>query len=147
MMRFDTLWAFLHKYALKQLARSNGVSSKQIKTIFKDAHLISIVEGIYEPVKTSSLRKIGMRLDDAQIRSLPPLETHDIQVPTYIGHAINDPLAPVTDAKKLASLIPNATYNEVSDGGHIFFVVHHETVIPDIEQFLLQNCGYDQNET
>lgn len=141
MMRIDPLWVFVHKYGLKFLMRSNGVNSEQIKEIFKDTHLHKVVKGLYKPIKTASSRRKGVRLDDAQIKSLCPIESYDIQVPTYISHATNDPLAPVKDAQKLASVIRNAKYYESSDGGHIFFVVHHKEVISDIEQFMLQNCG------
>ena len=139
-MGIDPLWAMVHKYGLRFLLIANGVSLHQANEIFKDAHLLSVVKGIYEPIKTSSLRRMGMRIDDVQINSLPALETYkDIGVPTYISHAVNDPLAPSKDAAYLASIIPNAKYHEWSDGGHLFFVVHSKHVIPNIERFLKAN--------
>lgn len=139
MMRIDPLWAFVHRFGLKLLMRSNGVRSEQANEIFKDPHLRKVTQGIFEPIKTSSLRRKGLQLDDAQIKSLPPIESYDIRVPTYISHSANDPLAPSVDAAQLASSIPNAEYHEVSDGGHIFFVVHSKNLIPKVEQFLLKN--------
>jgi pimeloyl-ACP methyl ester carboxylesterase len=63
-----------------------------------------------------------------------------IGVPIYVSHAVNDPLAPFEEAKRFASCFPQAHFHEIADGGHIFFAVHKESVIPKIEQFLLENA-------
>ncbi|MCA9932770.1 MAG: alpha/beta hydrolase [Ardenticatenaceae bacterium] len=135
-MGFDPLWVITYKYGLRMLAQSNGVQATQAKMALKNPHLKKVIQGIYKPITTASLRRKGLQLDDAQIQSLPPVENYDIHVPTYISHAVNDPLAPVKDAAQLANLIPNAEYHEFSDGGHIFFVIHSKRIVPDVERFL-----------
>ena len=56
--------------------------------------------------------------------------------PTLIAHSKSDPLAPFADAQWLAQTIPGATFLPVEDGGHVFFVVRSEQVIPEITAFL-----------
>jgi pimeloyl-ACP methyl ester carboxylesterase len=111
-------------YGLKLLVRSNGVTPNQVARIFQDTHLLRVVRGIFLPIKSSTLRRRGFHLDDAQIRALPIEPGYDISFPTYICHAANDPLAPPSGMARLASSIPGAEYLETPDGGHLFFVVH-----------------------
>jgi pimeloyl-ACP methyl ester carboxylesterase len=139
MMRVNWPWRFVHRYGLGMMARANGASSKQISNMRGDPHLWSVLQGIYEPVKTARMRRMGLRIDDAQIKSLPAAEEYDINVPIYISHAVNDPLASFEAARSFASHFPQATFHEIPDGGHIFFVIHSRSVIPNIEQFLLIN--------
>lgn len=139
-MRINPLWALVYKHGLGLLVRSNGVHPNQVAQIFQDPHLYSIVKGIFRPVKSSSSRLKGFRLDDAQIQSLPVEREDGIDVPTYISHAANDPLASPSHAARLANSIPGAEYHQLPDGGHLFFVVHSDRVVPDIERFLLANA-------
>jgi pimeloyl-ACP methyl ester carboxylesterase len=96
--------------------------------------------GIFQLIKTSSSRRQGGRLDDGQINSLSAERKLTGQVPTYIAHAANDPLAPPSAAAHLAEGNPGIEYHEYQDGGHLFFVVQSRVVIPDIERFLLENA-------
>lgn len=136
MMRVDTLWRLAYKYGLKQLVRSNGLTPAQTAQILRDAYLRRVVQGIYQPITNASRRRTGMRLDHEIINSLPDLPRHALNVPVFIGHAVNDPLAPVAHARELAASLPQAKFVELSDGGHIFFVVHSQQLVPQIEQFL-----------
>jgi pimeloyl-ACP methyl ester carboxylesterase len=140
MMRFDRFLALVYRYGLGALMRSNGVSRTQSDLIMSDPGLLSIVRGIFQPIKTSSLRRPGVRLDDIQINSLPAERKLTGQVPTYITHAANDPLAPPSAAAHLAEGNPGIEYHAYQDGGHLFFVVHNQVVIPDIQRFLLENA-------
>ncbi|KAA3660363.1 MAG: alpha/beta hydrolase [Chloroflexi bacterium] len=139
MMRVDWPWKIVHRYGLGMMARAYGASSKQVSNMRRDPHLWSVIKGIYEPIKTAHLRRRGMKIDDTQIKSLPVAEEYDMNVPVYVSHAVNDPLASFEDARSFASRFPQATFHDILDGGHIFFVVHNERVIPKIEQFLLAN--------
>jgi pimeloyl-ACP methyl ester carboxylesterase len=137
MMRIDPLWALMYDHGLGLLLCSDGLNSIQVNKILNDPQLCEVVRGIYRPIKSANMRRTGVRLDDVQIQSLQDNVHYEISVPTYICHAANDPLAPASDAAQLASSIQVASYLELQDGGHIFFVVHAEQVIPPIEQFLL----------
>ncbi|WP_420641073.1 alpha/beta fold hydrolase [Candidatus Leptofilum sp.] len=136
MMRADWLWRFAYKYGLKQLVRSNGLTAAQAKRVLQDAHLRRVVQGIYRPITNASQRRKGMRLDHEQINALPEEPNYALTVPVFIGHTVNDPLAPVAHAQTLATSLPDAHFVEMSDGGHIFFVVHSNQLIPQIEAFL-----------
>jgi pimeloyl-ACP methyl ester carboxylesterase len=139
MMRVNWPWRFVYRYGLGMMAKANGASAKQVSNMRSDPHLWSILQGIYEPVKTARMRRLGLRIDDAQIKSLPPSEEYHINVPIYISHAVNDPLASFEAASSFASHFPQATFHDIPDGGHIFFVIHNKRVIPNIERFLLAN--------
>lgn len=136
-MRFDALWSLVYRYGLKLLIRTNGVEPEQIDRIFQDPRLLSVAQGIYQPITSSSARLEGFLLDDAQITSLPAETSYTVNAPTLICHAANDPIAPAQDAARFARSLPDAEYLETPDGGHIFFVVHSEQVVPKIEEFLL----------
>lgn len=140
MMRFDRFWALVYRYGLGTLMRSNGVSRTQSDQIMSDPGLSSAVRGIFQPIATSSSRRQGVRLDDIQIKSLPAERKLTGQVPTYIAHAANDPLAPPSAAAHLAEGNPSIEHHEYQDGGHLFFVVHSRVVVPDIQRFLLENA-------
>lgn len=139
-MRIEPLWVLVHKYGLGVLMRSNGVHPKQVQRVMGDAHLREVIRGIFRPIKTSNARREGVRLDGVQIEALPAEVKGEINVQTFITHAANDPLAYPGGAARLASHIPEAEYLEMADGGHIFFVVHSENVIPEIERFLTLNA-------
>jgi pimeloyl-ACP methyl ester carboxylesterase len=136
MMRLDPMWRLVYKYGLKQLVRSNGLTPEQTKQVLQDPHLRRVVQGIYQPITNSSLRRVGMRLDHEQINSLPGEPNYALTVPTFIAHATNDPLAPVAQAKQLAAFLSAPEFEQFPDGGHLFFVVHSKQLIPKIERFL-----------
>ncbi len=141
MMKINPIWALVYRYGLPLLVRSNGVHSRQVKQIWQDVHKQRVVQGIFHPITSASVRRAGVRLDDTQIQSLSAEAHLGIGVPTFVCHAANDPLAPVSDATRLATSVPNAEYLEMIDGGHLFFVVHSEQVIPKIERFLLAHAS------
>ena len=136
MMRIDPLWRLVYKYGLAQLVRSNGLTPEQTNKILQDAHLRRVVQGIYWPITNASERRAGVRLDHQQLNMLPDKPNYALKVPTFIGHAANDPLAPVAQAKRLATSLSKPEYEEFLDGGHLFFVVHSKQLVPRIEMFL-----------
>ena len=141
MLGFDPLWKFVHRRVLRLLVLSNGVRPEQARELFKDPLSRKVVEGIYEPIRTASQCRKGLQLDDAQINSLPPVKEYGIGVPAVICHAVDDPLAPCRDARRLAAVLPASEYREFPDGGHLFFVVYRETLILEIERFMAANLA------
>lgn len=140
MMRADPIWRLAYRYGLKQLLRSNGLTAEQTSQVLQDDHLHRVVQGIYQPITNASRRRAGMRLDHEQINSLPDSPNYALEGPVFIGHAANDPLAPVAHAQQLAATLPHANFVEIPDGGHLFFVVHSNQLVPQIEQFLTANA-------
>ena len=114
--------------------------SNQIKEVIASAEKRQILEGIFRPITTASLRRACVRNDGIQIESLRTEGEDDIRVPTIIAHAANDPLASPVDAARLAGRIAGGRYMELSDGGHVFFVVHRESVVPEISNFLSKSA-------
>ncbi|MBK8903852.1 MAG: alpha/beta hydrolase [Anaerolineaceae bacterium] len=140
MMRVDPLWRLAYRFGLKQLVSSNGLTPDQTDQVLQDPHLRRVVRGIYQPITNASRRRRGMRLDHEQINALPDSPNYELNGPVFIGHAANDPLAPVAHAQELADALLHANFVELPDGGHIFFVVHSQKLIPQIEQFLKTNA-------
>jgi pimeloyl-ACP methyl ester carboxylesterase len=141
-MRFDPLWALFYRYGLRLLLRANGLRREQVAQLYQDPHLLNVARGIFRPIASSSRRREGFRLDDAQIRARSGAGNDEIRVPTYASHAANDPLAPSSSAAQLARSIPGAEYHELPDGGHLFFVAHSRQVVPNIERFLLTHAPW-----
>jgi pimeloyl-ACP methyl ester carboxylesterase len=139
-LNLDPVWATMYQNWLPLMMRSNGVNPDQIARIFEDPHLLEVVRGIYRPVTSLSERREGFLLDDVLMTSLPEERHYDIHAPTLVSHAANDPMAPASHAARMAQAIPGAEYLELPDGGHIFFVVHSERVVPEIERFLLAHA-------
>jgi poly(3-hydroxyalkanoate) depolymerase len=65
--------------------------------------------------------------------SLPWL--HRLRQPTLILHGTDDPIVPLTNAKILASLIPQSTLRVIDDG-HLFLVGRAAEVAPIVSRFL-----------
>lgn len=140
-MRMDPLWKLMYRYGLGLSLRMNGVRPDQIKAAMADPEKREFLNGIFRSVTTASQRLQGVRLDGTQLEGLPREASYHINVPVFISHAANDPLAPVAGAAQLAGLLSQARYLEMPDGGHVFFVIHRQQVIPAIELFLTQVCG------
>lgn len=135
-MRIDPLWALVYKYGLRLLIRSSGVQPNQVGPLLDDPLQREVIQGIFRPATTPSLRREGMHLDQVNIESLPAEPSYEVSLPTLICHAADDPLASPAAAEELAASIPGAKYLPFPDGGHVFFVVHHAQVIPHIEHFI-----------
>lgn len=138
-MRIEPLWSLMHSYGLSLLLRSNGLTSDQVKKVLQDPHQRNVSEGIFRPIKTSNSRREGLRLDDIMINALPSEPDFEINVPILISHSANDPLASPSTAERLAHSIPTAEYLPFPDGGHVFFVIHNQQLVPQIERFISAN--------
>ena len=60
---------------------------------------------------------------------------HRLRQPTLIFHGTDDPIVPLTNAKILASLIPESTLRVIDDG-HLFLVTRAAEVAPVIVRLL-----------
>jgi poly(3-hydroxyalkanoate) depolymerase len=59
-----------------------------------------------------------------------------VRHPTLILHGDNDPLVPLTNARRMAALMPQATLRVVPRGGHLFLVDEPESVAGELIGFL-----------
>jgi pimeloyl-ACP methyl ester carboxylesterase len=66
--------------------------------------------------------------------SLPWL--HTVTAPTLVLHGDDDPIAPLVNARVLASLIPNSIMLVIPGGGHLVLLDSAEQVAPEIGTFL-----------
>jgi poly(3-hydroxyoctanoate) depolymerase len=66
--------------------------------------------------------------------SLPWL--HEIRMPTLILHGDDDPMVPVDNARRMASLMPQANLHIVPGGGHLFMIDEPESVTDELFGFL-----------
>jgi pimeloyl-ACP methyl ester carboxylesterase len=60
-----------------------------------------------------------------------------IRPPVLIIHAADDPMRPQAGARQLASLLPNARFLDVPDGGHLL-LGHMDAVQAAIREFIAQ---------
>ena len=66
--------------------------------------------------------------------SLPWL--HLVDRPTLVLSADDDPIAPLVNAKMIASRLPGARLHVVAGGGHLFIMTHVAEIAPLVERFL-----------
>jgi pimeloyl-ACP methyl ester carboxylesterase len=142
-MRADFFWSFMHRFGLPMLICSNGVSAAQTARITADPRLLTVVQDIFQPIASSSLRRVGVRIDHEQINDLPVERDLVAKVSTYVAHAANDPLATPSAAARLARFNPAVEQDLYPDGGHLFFVVHRAQVVPRVESFLVEHSPDD----
>ncbi len=134
--RFDFIWWPSYRFGQRLMLRSNGASPAEVEAVMADREKREILAAIYRPFMTASLRRPGALIDHLQIEELAADFVDQLNAPTLVVHSKNDPLAPFDDARWLAQNIPGATFLPVDSGGHVFFVVHSEQVIPEITSFL-----------
>lgn len=134
--RYDFIWWPAYHFGLRLMVLSGGVSPAEADAALADQQKREVLAAIYRPIMTASLRRPGVLIDHLQIEELAADFVDQIDTPTLIAHSQNDPLAPFADARWLAQNIPGAAFLPVDGGGHVFFVVHSEGVVPEIMAFL-----------
>jgi len=135
-MRFDFIWWPLYRLGLRILLLISGVSAGDADLTLADPQKRAILQGIYQPIMTASLRRPGMLIDGMQIEGLSNGHVSQISAPTLVAHGKTDPLAPFEDGQWLAQNIPGARFLPVDEGGHLFYVIHSQRVVPEITAFL-----------
>ena len=134
--RFDFIWWPFYRFGQRLMLKSNGVSPAEVDLVMADRKKSEILRAIYRPIMTATLRRPGLLIDSMQIEGLTADFVDQLTAPTLIAHSKSDPMAPFADAQWLAQTIPQARFLPVEDGGHVFFVVRSEQVIPEITTFL-----------
>lgn len=135
-LRFDFIWWPLYRLGLRIILMMSGVSNGDIDLTLADPQKKEVLQGIYRPFMTASLRRPGFLIDGMQIEGLPDGDVSQISAPTLVAHSKTDPLVPFADGEWLAQTIPQARFLPIDDGGHVFFVVHSQRVVPDLTTFL-----------
>lgn len=69
------------------------------------------------------------------------LRAPNVQTPTLLMHGDADTLIPVSHGRRLAELLPRATYLEVPGGGHHQFLPAQPGVLPKWRTFVLEALG------
>jgi pimeloyl-ACP methyl ester carboxylesterase len=139
--RYDFVWWPSYRFGQRLMMQASGLSPAEIETVLADGRKRDTLSAIYRTVMTTSLRRPGMLIDQLQMEQLAADFVDQITPPTLIAHSKNDPLAPYEDAQWLAENIPGAALLSVDGGGHVFYAVHSERVIPEISAFLASHSG------
>ena len=134
--RYDFIWWPAYRLGLRSILASNGLSAAEVEMVMNDRRKRKSLAAIYRPFMTASLRRPGVLIDGLQIEELSAGFVDQIATPTLVAHSRSDPLAPFDDAQWLSQNIPGAKFLPVESGGHVFFVVRAEQVIPEITSFL-----------
>ena len=100
------------------------------------------VEDVFRSSLPVNLRTKGI-LNDGYV-SNPDINAgypfHEIQVPTLIIHAMDDPVAKFQGAQELAQQIPKATLVSFETGGHLT-LGHEEEIKKVIADFVSTNAN------
>lgn len=92
-------------------------------------------------VRTATLyaqRKLGYLNDMDQFTNITTYPLHEITVPTFVVHGINDDEVLFVNAKTLANQAPQAKLLALPDAKHMAFYTHAHIVMPALREFLLQ---------
>jgi pimeloyl-ACP methyl ester carboxylesterase len=137
MLKSDFIPWLLYATAPDRVFQANGVSRALLAQIKPDPEKMQLLDGLYQTTFPSTLRREGMINDLQQLTSaLPMYPIERITAPTFVVHAVNDPIIPFEAGEFSASTIPNAQFLRLEDGGHFVSVTHREEIIPTIQEFL-----------
>ena len=136
LLRFDFVWWPLYSFGPRLLLLYSGVSVAEVGPAVGDRRKRETLQAICRSVMTASLRRPGVLIDSMQLAELSVDHVAQISTPTLVAHSESDQMASFADARWLAQAIPEAELLALEDGGHFFFVIQSERVIPRITAFL-----------
>ena len=136
LLRFDLPWWLLWRNGLKVLMVMNGADPRLTAEAVQDPEKLRILQQIYQPLATVSLRLPGARNDERQISRMPRYPFEEIRTPTLVAHSPTDMLTAYPQAVLTAKEIPGAELLELKNGGHVCFVMRKEQFVPHVTEFL-----------
>lgn len=119
--------------------RTNGVDRTLYHQLSHNLEKMTLLRNLVTTSMLPGMRRTGMMNDWLQATRMLPYPLSDINTPTLVVHAVNDPVVPIEFGRFSAAQIPGASLLEVEDGGHFCIATHSEIVVPTIVQFL-QTC-------
>jgi pimeloyl-ACP methyl ester carboxylesterase len=134
-LRSDFIPWMIYKNQPGFVHRSNGINPGILKEIKEDPEKINLLDELFLTIFPASMRRLGMINDQQQCAHLPDDILSNIQVPTQVIHAIDDPIVPFEFGELSAQHISDAEFEIVSGGGHFCAVTHREVIIPKIRDF------------
>ena len=146
MLRSDFIPWLIYSISPDFVYRSNGVDRSLLARIKGDAVKMDLLQSLYQTSFPTSLRGDGIVNDMKQVEAIQSYPLGQIEVPTLVIHARNDPIVPVDLGEYTADSIPQASFLKVNEGGHFCAVTHREQVVPAIREFFSQSLSLKYNE-
>jgi pimeloyl-ACP methyl ester carboxylesterase len=134
-LRSDFIPWLIYRIQPNLVHRSNGINPVLLLEVKEDPEKIILLDELFLTIFPASLRRLGMINDQQQCAHLPDDFLHNIQVPTQVIHAIDDPIVPFEFGKLSAERIVDADFQIIPEGGHFCAVTHREIIIPKIRNF------------
>lgn len=138
MLKSDFLPWLIYLLSPQTVYQGNGVSRELLLQIKQDPEKMEYLHKLYKTTFPSTSRRDGMINDLNLMENFTPYPIEQINTPTLVIHAMNDPIIPITSGEFTASTIPNAQFLKLEEGGHFVCVTHLERTIPIIRGFLGQ---------
>jgi pimeloyl-ACP methyl ester carboxylesterase len=136
MLKFDFVPWLIYSISPNFVYRSNGVNSPLLAQLELDSTKMDLLHSLYQTSFPVSLRRDGIVNDMEQVSVLPTYALDQIQSPTLVIHAENDPIVPIDLGEYSAKTIPHASFLKVNDGGHFCAVTHREEIVSRLRDFL-----------
>jgi len=136
MLKSNFIPWLLFTLAPQTVYQGNGVSRELFAQIKLDPEKMKFLEKLYKTTFPSTPRRDGMINDLNQMTNFTLYPIEQINTPTLVIHAINDPIIPITSGEFSAKTIPEAQFLKLADGGHFVCVTHLEKTMPVIREFL-----------
>ena len=136
MLRFDFVPWLIYSISPDFVFRSNGVNRSLLAQIEMDSEKMDLLHSLYQTSFPVSPRRDGIVNDMEQVSVLAPYALDQIQSPTLVIHAENDPIVPIGLGEYSATTIPDASFLKLTEGGHFCAVTHREEIVPTIREFL-----------
>ena len=136
MLRSDFIPWLIYSISPDFVYRSNGVDRSLMARIKHDKDKMDLLNSLYQTSFPTSLRRDGIVNDMQQVAILPSYALGQIESPTLVIHAENDPIVPVDLGEYSAEHIPRASILILKDGGHFCTVTHREEIVPRVRNFL-----------
>lgn len=136
MLRSDFIPWLIYSISPDFVYRSNGVNRSLMARIKHDTEKMDLLHSLYQTSFPTSLRRDGIVNDMQQVEVLPSYALGQIESPTLVIHAVDDPIVPIDLGEYTAQKIPGANILKLEEGGHFCTVTHREEIVPVIRNFL-----------
>jgi pimeloyl-ACP methyl ester carboxylesterase len=136
MVGSDWLPWLLGVSAPEMVYRGNGINRALLARIRSDEEKMRLLSELQKTTFPASVRREGNVNDLQQAASVSRYPLEQIDLPTLVVHAVDDPVVPYDHAEHTADSIVDAELLSLPEGGHFCAVTHRETVVPEIRGFL-----------
>lgn len=136
MLRSDFVPWLIYSISPNFVYRSNGINRSILSEIKNDSEKMDLLSSLYNTSYPTSLRRDGIINDMQQVAGFPDYDLEEIELPTLVIHAVDDPIVPFALGEFTSQKIPGAEFLKIKDGGHFCTVTHREEIVPRIRNLL-----------